>query len=65
VDLGRLLKLQLSRFNSIDEALVALVFAYAMCHTYLDEIKVLDWRLLDLRHELTSSFEVGKRSLYE
>jgi NTP pyrophosphatase (non-canonical NTP hydrolase) len=49
----------------IDEALVALVFAYAIRHTYLEEIKVLDWQLLDLCHELTSSFEVGKRSLYE
>jgi hypothetical protein len=48
-----------------DEALAALVFSYAVRHTYLDEIKVLDWQLLDLCRDLTSSFEVGKRSLYE
>jgi hypothetical protein len=48
-----------------DEALAAVVFSYAVRHTYLNEIKVLDWQLLDLCHDLTESFEVGKRSRYE
>jgi hypothetical protein len=48
-----------------DEALAAVVFSYAVRHTYLDEIKVLDWQLLDLCHDLAEPFEVGKRSRYE
>lgn len=48
-----------------DEALAALVFNYAVRHTYLDEIKVIDWQLLDLCRNLTEPLEVGKRSLYE
>jgi NTP pyrophosphatase (non-canonical NTP hydrolase) len=48
-----------------DEALAAVVFSYAVRHTYLDEIKVLDWQLLDLCHDLTGPFEVGKRSRFE
>jgi NTP pyrophosphatase (non-canonical NTP hydrolase) len=48
-----------------DEALAAVVFSYAVRHAYLEEIKVLDWQLLDLCHDLASPFEVGKRSLYE
>jgi hypothetical protein len=48
-----------------DEALAAVVFSYADRHTYLDEIKVLDWQLLDLCHDLAEPFEVGKRSRYE
>jgi NTP pyrophosphatase (non-canonical NTP hydrolase) len=48
-----------------DEALAAVVFIYAFRHAYLEEIKVLDWHLLDLCHDLTEPFEVGKRSLYE
>jgi NTP pyrophosphatase (non-canonical NTP hydrolase) len=49
----------------IDEALAAVVFCYAVRHTFLDEIKVLDWQLLDLCHDLTEPLEVGKRSRYE
>lgn len=48
-----------------DEALAAVVFNYAIHHKYLDEIRALDWQLLDLCHDLTESFEVGKRSRYE
>lgn len=48
-----------------DEALAAAVFSYAVRHKYLDEIKVLDWQLLDHCHDLAEPFEVGKRSRYE
>jgi NTP pyrophosphatase (non-canonical NTP hydrolase) len=48
-----------------DEALAAVVFSYAVRHTFLDEIRVLDWQLLDLCHNLAEPFEVGKRSRYE
>jgi hypothetical protein len=48
-----------------DEALAAVVFSYAVRHTYLDEIRVLDWQLLDLCHDLAEPFEVGKPSRYE
>jgi NTP pyrophosphatase (non-canonical NTP hydrolase) len=48
-----------------DEALAAVVFSYAIRHAYLHEIKVLDWQLLDLCHDLTVPLEVGKRSRYE
>ena len=48
-----------------DEALAAVVFSYAVRHAFLEEIRVLDWHLLDLCHDLASHFEVGKRSLYE
>jgi NTP pyrophosphatase (non-canonical NTP hydrolase) len=49
----------------IDEALAAVVFSYAQRHNYLEEIKALDWSLLDMCHELTQTLEVGKRSRYE
>jgi NTP pyrophosphatase (non-canonical NTP hydrolase) len=48
-----------------DEALAAVVFSYAFRHAYLDEIKVLDWQLLDLCRDLAQPFEVGRRSHYE
>ena len=48
-----------------DEALAALVFNYAYRHKYLEEVKVLDWQILDQCHELAMPFEVGKRSRYE
>jgi NTP pyrophosphatase (non-canonical NTP hydrolase) len=53
------------RAIATDEALAAVVFNYAIKHTYLDEIKVLDWQLLDLCHDLAEPFEVGKRSRYD
>ncbi len=53
------------RAIATDEALAAVVFSYAYQHTYLEEIKVLDWQLLNQCHDLTESFEVGKRSFYE
>jgi NTP pyrophosphatase (non-canonical NTP hydrolase) len=53
------------RAIATDEALAAVVFSYAIRHTYLDEIKVLDWQLLDLCPDLTEPFEAGKRSHYE
>jgi len=53
------------RAIATDEALAAVVFSYAVRHAYLDEIRVLDWHLLDLCRDLTEPFEVGKRSHFE
>ncbi len=50
----------------IDEALVALSLSRTRFVTPIwMKSRYSDWQLLDLCHELTSSFEVGKRSLYE
>jgi NTP pyrophosphatase (non-canonical NTP hydrolase) len=49
----------------IDEALAAVIFGYAVRHAFLNEIRVLDWHLLDLCHDLTQGFEVGKRSRFD
>ena len=53
------------RAIATDEALAAVVFSYAVRHKYLEEIKVLDWQLLDLCHDLARPFEVGKRTRFE
>jgi len=48
-----------------DEALAAVVFSYALRHQLFENIRILDWQLLDLCRDLTQGFEVGKRSTYE
>ena len=53
------------RAIATDEALAAVVFTYAFKRKYLEEVKVLDWQLLDLCSDLTRPFEVAKRSRFE
>jgi NTP pyrophosphatase (non-canonical NTP hydrolase) len=53
------------RAIAIEEGVSAVVFSYAVQHSFLDGVHTIDWTLLRTCHEMTSRLEVGSRTLYE